>query len=111
MKAFAPEMMRDGFTTPSTSNATLSGMEAVLETQTDLFSGLLAKKPAFRLTVSQFVNSHWTQGLAEVNFNDGSMTIKQEFVPTLLMVDVMETKIGLSHKKLAKTHATTKSRS
>lgn len=104
-------MTKDGSMTPSTSNATLFNMEVVLETQTDLYSELLVKRPAFRLTVFQFVSSHWMQDHAGENFNAGSMTIRQESVQTLLMVDVKETRTDFPHKKLATIPATTRNRS
>jgi hypothetical protein len=87
-------MMRDGSMTPSTSNATLFNMEVVLEIQTDLYSELLVKRPAFRLTVFLFVSSHWMADPAEVSFSAGFMTIRQESVKTLPMVDVKETRTG-----------------
>ena len=104
-------MMRDGSMTPSTSNATLFNMEVVLETQTDLYSELLVKRPAFRLTVFLFVSSRWMADLAEGSFSAGFMTIRQESVKTLPMVGVKETRTGSRHRMPAKIPAITRSRS
>lgn len=87
-------MTKDGSMTPNTSNATLFNMEVVLEIQTDLYSELPVKRPAFKPTVSLFVSSRWMVDLAEGSFSAGFMKRRQESVKTLPMVDVKETRTG-----------------